>query len=349
MPDLFTDAEQVASLVEQATKDIRYIVTDFSFELMVSKFRERATEEGDIYVPDYQRKLAWNAEKMSYFIESLLLRVPIPPIFFYDVQGRLEIVDGSQRLRTMVAFFKDEFRLEGIEKLDVLNGYTFSELPIPVQRRLRNAPIRSFVLDQGTDKSDRTDLFRRLNTSGKRLTDAEVRKGVFDGPFLDLVLASAASEAFRAVTPHMAGGADVGSERQELATRFYVYGARYLAFRHDVRKFLDASMAEFNKTLTDDAIAAMRSEFDETMRFIAANYPRGFYRTDTGKQVARVRFEAVSVGTALALRERPDLTVRDNTWLRSDEFNALVRTDASNSGPKLRGRIEFVRDRLLGR
>jgi hypothetical protein len=342
------DADEVEQVVEDARREVRYVTTDFSVELVVSKFKDQAEAEGDIYVPDYQRALAWTPDKQSYFIESLVLRVPIPPIFFYEVEGRLEIVDGSQRIRTIVSFVRDGFALQGLEKLDILNGFEFSKLPLAVQRRLNNTPIRSYVLDQGTDESTRVDLFRRLNTSGKMLQDAEIRKGAFRGPFLDLVISSAQSQLFHRVTPHIGGRAEPNSERQELVTRFYVYGSRYLEFRHDVRKFLDSSMATFNRTVTQSQLDIMRSEFDRAMQFILNNYPKAFYRSERGKLVPRVRFEAIAVGTLLALRENSQLRIGDMSWLHSREFEQLVRTDASNSGPKLRSRIEFVRDRLLG-
>lgn len=60
-----------------------------------------------------------------------------------------------------------------------------------------------------------------------------------------------------------------------------------------------------------------------------------------------MRFEAVSVGTNLALRQNSNISVSNLAWLETEEFKALVRTDASNSGPKLRARIEYVRDSLL--
>src|SRR3546814_8658310 len=91
------DPDHIAAIVDEVRREARYVVTDFSIELVLSKFKEEAEHEGDIYVPDYQRSLSWGDERSSYFIESLLLRVPVPPIFLYDVDGRLEIVDGSQR------------------------------------------------------------------------------------------------------------------------------------------------------------------------------------------------------------------------------------------------------------
>jgi hypothetical protein len=342
------DPDEVAAVVDDVRRDARYVVTDLSVELVVSKFRDEAEAEGDIYVPEYQRSLSWNDEQSSYFIESLITRVPVPPIFLYDVEGRLEIVDGSQRIRTLVRFLRNGFALSGLEKLEILNGYHFLDLPPSVRRRLNNTPIRSFVLDQGTDESTRVELFRRLNTSGKRLEDAEIRKGVYQGAFLDLVVESAASDLFKSLTPFMAKGVDARSERQELVTRFFIYCDRYLAFRHDVRKFLDSNMDELNKNADKGHLSKMGVEFERTMEFVRTHYPKAFYRPDGGKRVPRVRFEAVAVGTALALRSDPDLKPVSEAWLRSIQFEQLVRTDASNSAPKLRGRIEYVRDSLLG-
>lgn len=350
MSDLFTalaDPDEVAERVEAVRREARYIVTDFSVELVLSKFRDTAENEGDIFVPDYQRSLAWSTEQSSYFIESLLLRVPVPPIFLYDVEGRLEIVDGSQRIRSLVRFAKGDIGLEGLDKLDMLNGFHFNELPPSVQRRFHITPIRSFVLDQGTDESTRIELFRRLNTSGKRLEDAEIRKGVYRGPFLDLVIECASSAEFKALTPYMAKGVDAQSERQELVTRFFVYSDQYMDFRHDVRKFLDQAMDDLNRSGGAERLARMREEFMRTMMFVRANFQHAFYRPDGGKRVPRVRFEAVAVGTNLALRSKPNLANPPDRWLKSPRFEELVRTDASNSAPKLRGRIEFVRDSLL--
>src|SRR4051794_19430716 len=121
--------EDIQSLLNEARRVINYAVTDFSLEVISGKFKEKAEAEGDIFIPDYQRKLVWSPEKMSYFIESLLLRVPVPPIFLYDVGGRLEVVDGSQRIRSIKSFINNEHRLQGLEKLDFLNGFRFRDLP----------------------------------------------------------------------------------------------------------------------------------------------------------------------------------------------------------------------------
>lgn len=344
---LIPPGSELESVIEAARKEVNYLVTDFALETLVSKFKEDPKEEGDIYIPDYQRTLVWKADKMSYLVESLILRIPVPPVFFYDVDGRLEIVDGSQRIRSLVSFLNNEFSLRDLEKLDILNGLRFADLPPTIRRRFLNTPIRSFVLDQSTDESTRIDLFRRLNTSGKKLEDSEIRKGAFRGIFLNLVLEAASSEAFKNALPRVAGDPKDPSERQELVTRFFIYSDFYQEFRHDVRRFLDERMVHLNKTASEQHIARMKAEFDKAMTFIFESAPSAFYRTKGSKVAPRVRFEAIAVGTNLALRKNPNLKPKPYHWLESEEFKALVRTDASNSGPRLRSRIEYVEQRLL--
>jgi uncharacterized protein with ParB-like and HNH nuclease domain len=186
--NLFPPEEEILRVFEEARRDIRYIVTDYPVELLVGKFKEQGgTDEGDIYIPPYQRELRWPERSRSYFIESVLLRIPVPPIFFYEFKGQLEVVDGSQRIRTLYQFVNNRFVLDELEKLDSLNGMRFSDLPSTIQKRFLNTSIRSFVLDEGTDTSTRVEMFRRLNTTGKNLHDAEIRKGALSGsiPFFN--------------------------------------------------------------------------------------------------------------------------------------------------------------------
>src|SRR3546814_11781979 len=124
-------------------------------------------------------------------------------------------------------------------------------------------------------------------TSAKALQDAEIRKGVFRGPFLDLVVECADSELFKSITPHMAKGVDARSERQELVTRFFVYSDRYHAFRHDFRRFLDITLDMLNKTARASDLSRIRDEFIRTMKLTSANFPPAFYRPDSPPRVPR--------------------------------------------------------------
>ena len=91
----------------------------------------------------------------------------------------------------------------------------------------------------------------------------------------------------------------------------------------------------------------MSREFDRMLSFVEKYFPHGFGKGPNSKATPRVRFEAIAVGVNLALRANPELIPTDVSWLQSDEFTTHTTTHASNSLPRLRGRVEFVRDRLL--
>jgi hypothetical protein len=93
----------------------------------------------------------------------------------------------------------------------------------------------------------------------------------------------------------------------------------------------------------------LKNEFISTLKFVQTYFPNGFKKSNTAKSIPRVRFEAIAVGTNLALKQNPELTISDVTWLESNDFKKWTTSDAANSKSKVVGRIEFVRDCLLGR
>src|SRR5262245_40910409 len=126
-PESITEQQRDAAedeIVEQS-KRIDFYITEYSVELLAGKMKN-----GDFYVPAYQREFTWEPERSSRFIESLLLGLPIPFLFFWEMpDGRLEIVDGSQRLRTIQEFVLGDFRLGDLEALPTLSGFRFTDLP----------------------------------------------------------------------------------------------------------------------------------------------------------------------------------------------------------------------------
>jgi hypothetical protein len=150
--------------------------------------------------PEYQRRLRWNNKQKSLLIESLLLNVPIPPVFLYENDlARYEVMDGQQRLNTIKEFLSNQFPLRGLQIISSLNGKTYSRLPPKVKRSLDRASISAVVLlqeSQGKIKSVtgnrfyelRRFVFERLNTGGKRLTAQEIRNAIYGGEFNHLIV-----------------------------------------------------------------------------------------------------------------------------------------------------------------
>jgi Protein of unknown function DUF262 len=141
--------EQTAQMEQQIVEKQRaidYDTKEFTVELLVQKF-----ESGDFFVPAYQRAFIWSSERQSKFIESVLLGLPIPFMFMADTpDGRLEIVDGAQRLNTLASFMGDKLRLGRLEQLNQLEGCVFADLPTAQQRKFKNRTLRMVVLSDKT-------------------------------------------------------------------------------------------------------------------------------------------------------------------------------------------------------
>ncbi len=114
-----------AQIVEQS-KRIEFYLTEYSVELLASKMHNK-----EFVIPLYQREDTWEPERKSRFVESLLMGLPIPFLFFWERPdtGKLEIVDGSQRLRTIYQFVLGDLELGELETLTELQGLRFRTLP----------------------------------------------------------------------------------------------------------------------------------------------------------------------------------------------------------------------------
>ncbi len=127
--------------------------------------------------PDFQRKFVWKKKQRSGLIESLLLGIPLPSFYFNeDNEGKLQVVDGVQRLNTIFNFmsYQNE-RLRFMTYLDDLKGLCFDELPPVFRRRLKNSQIVAHVIDPQTPYRVKFDIFRRINTGGTPLSAQEIR------------------------------------------------------------------------------------------------------------------------------------------------------------------------------
>lgn len=139
--------------------------------------------------PEYQRRHRWTTDQQSRLIESLIMNVPIPPIFLYEYDySKYEVMDGLQRLTAIRAFYRDEFRLIDLTQWPELNGRTYSELPEKVREGIDRRYLSSVILLKETAKNEEDALrlkqmvFERINSGGAKLTPQETRNAIYDGP-----------------------------------------------------------------------------------------------------------------------------------------------------------------------
>ncbi len=327
-------------------KVVDYDTREYPVEVIVQKYMPGIKdEENELFVPEYQREFVWDEKRRSKFIESVMLGLPIPYLFTADCGERIEIVDGSQRIRTLAAFLNNELILGDLEKLKALNGFTYSDLILSRQRRFNRKTLRMIELTEKADADVRRDIFERINTGSDILKDMEIRKGAFAGPFYDFISECSKNEKFLALCPISKKRAD-REEAGERVLRFFAYSEKYLKFGHRVNRFLDNYIKE-KKVCFDSE--KLRQRFENMLDFVDKYFPYGFKKSENAITTFRMRFEALSVGVHLAIEENPVLVPPKINWLDSEEFKVHTRSDASNSRPKVKARIEFVRDKLLGK
>src|SRR5690606_14108953 len=276
-----------------------YDTKEYPIEIIVQKYLVgKDDDENELFIPSYQRDFVWDNKRQSKFIESILIGLPIPYIFTADRGERFEIVDGSQRIRSLTAFTNNELVLTNLEKLDRLNGFKFQDLPLSRQRRFNRKTLRMIELSEKADADITNDLFERINTGSDVLRKMEVRKGVFAGPFYDFVTECATNPKFIKLCP-ISEKVRKREEAQEMILRFFAYSENYLKFKHRVDEFLN----EYIKENKDDFDRErLLTEFNNVLDFVDKYLPNGFTKGPNSKTTPRVRFEALSVGTNLALR-----------------------------------------------
>jgi hypothetical protein len=185
------DSEEV--LIEY---DIATYPSDNTLEVLVRMWSDK-----DITIPDFQRGFVWTIKQSSKLIESFLIGLPVPPVFFYiDKENKNLVVDGQQRLLSIVYFFEGYFGAESekgkrqVFKLTGLNSHSpfhnkrYLDLTEAEKRKLNSAVLRAVNIRQLSPREENTSIyhiFERLNTGGTPLTSQEIRNVVFRGKFLN--------------------------------------------------------------------------------------------------------------------------------------------------------------------
>lgn len=350
-----TPAEQREELATQRRK------VDFdTYDVTVDELLRRVTRKRIDVAPVYQRQFRWDEARQSRLVESVLLGIPVPPLFMAtnsaeNMQNQWEVVDGLQRLLTLVNFAGDPnarnsvglknrcLSLKDLDKLPTFEGHGFGDLPDDIRTAFEDRPLKVVVLNDKSDLQVRYDLFERLNTGGISLTPQEIRECVFRGPLIDLLTELSETANFTKVVVLPEARMKDGTP-QDYVLRFFAFLERYELFTHSVQDFLNDFLKDHYQ---DSRLNRKRATFVKAFAFLAQAFPEGI-RSRLNQTPANL-FEALAVGAALALREQPNLKPPTMPkWVSSDDLRALT-TGATNSRSKVKGRIEYCRDRFLTR
>ncbi len=343
------------------SKEIRTESLDLSFGEILNLHRD-----GEIVIqPEYQRLFRWSMEQRSRLIESVLLRLPIPPIFLIeDKDGVLELIDGLQRTSSVLQFLdgsavqQEDLVLEGCDILGEINGMKFDDFSTSVRLGFKRTPIRAIIIKKTGDDYVKYEMFKRLNTGGSLLSAQEIRncssRMISGGSdFYSELQRLSSLPNFKSATsrvpePDLEKRAD-----EELVLRYFAVRSYREGFKGNVRRWLD----EFMEEVLFERSNAMSdtSEFEAFFDFIATNFgDAAFSRSRDGDAFGRLApayFEAV-VGAvegnfAQFEGKTPEaLKSALSNIFEQSEFKAASGPGA-NSKEKMEIRIQLVRDALL--
>jgi hypothetical protein len=339
--------------MQKQLEDHRRKVDVDNYTIIVRELLTMAARRELHRAPEYQRKFRWDEEAESRLIESILLGLPIPNLFFAaNEDGSWEVVDGLQRISTLIHFASDDvtqmteinkkspLKLTGLRKLSHFNGHAFHDLPTPIQLAFTKRGIGVTALSDKSDPETRYDTFERLNRGAVALSPQEVRACIYEGTLNTLLREMASAKMFIRLVKLQSQNED-NATREELVLKFFAYLEARDQFSGNVADFLNKYMENHRNV---DDIERRRDLFLEVVSRLSEMLGGPFLRTRVSV-TPQNELEAVMVAAAEVLTEHGDLGVPPQGWLNDPE---LVRasTGATNTKKKLGERIKRARDLL---
>lgn len=367
-----TLVDSIAAMLRQASMQS----LDLSFNELLDMH-----EAGELNItPDYQRLFRWTEGQRSRLVESLLLEMPVPPIFVIEEdEGTYQLIDGLQRISSYLHLrgklsashldpevnIGDMLTLSDCDIIPSLNGLNFNDFPTSLQIRLKRAFIRVEVVRKGANPRFKYHMFKRLNTGGDLLSEQQLRNctiRMLDSQFPNFIIDMASVESFRDCTRALTQERRLSAFDQELVLRFFALKNRRTRFKHGVSDFLTEYMEDVADVERPEEFnyAAEEAQFRKTFESLQKTlneYAFAFAKKDQSSLNAgfsTYHYEAITIGLQVVL-DRLDLAEEETTArlknvlydIKLDpNFIDITTGGGKNSPGPLNQRIGFVEGRL---
>jgi hypothetical protein len=373
-----TTPATLVELIERHLKQVNTTSLDLSFNEILDMHENKEIN----ITPEFQRLFRWSEGNRSRFIESLLLEMPIPPIYVIEEDsGKYILIDGLQRISSylhlrgaleaphLIPPVSKGQKLEFVD-CDIvkeLNGKTFDDLGTSLQIKLKRSFIRVIVVRKESNPRFQYHMFKRLNTGGALLSAQQVRNctiRLLDSTFTEFVNRLSKKKPFEVCTDNLTYESRLSAFDQELVLRFFSLKNWRSNFRHDIGDFLTDYMeavSDPDNPLKFDYVME-EDNFDKTFTVLQrtlGEFSFSLARTSRGRDTlirgfSTNHFEAVTLGLQKRLRElEPDNEVQMArlkeilTGAKLDKrFSDMTTGGGKNSPGQLRDRIQFIEDAI---
>lgn len=229
----------------------------------------RRLKKGSIFLsPDFQRHVVWKQQQKSRFIESVLMGLPLPPIYLKkDSETRYIVVDGLQRTSTLRDFMDGKLQLSGLEPegKNVLEGATIDTLDTikeGLRARIEDRQLFVYVMEPSVPMSVVYDVFNRINTGGTQLSRQEIRNCIFQGNSTRLLKNVAEKPVFLNAIDH--GIQELRMKDREAVLRCLAFVVQNYELDYDgsMDKYMEKAMTKINRMTQTEVDALEQKALD---------------------------------------------------------------------------------------
>jgi len=347
----------INSVLEEAVSKQRNTLKSDRLDMTFGEIMHLYEDDMVIIDPEFQRAFRWTIDQCTKFIESILIGIPIPPIFVAeDTEGRWELVDGLQRISTILSFFgelkndpknSNNYTLTKGNLIPELEGWKAEGLPIRLSNTIKRAVCRVEILRWDSSIDMRYELFARLNKSGSSLTAQEVRNAVFRGGNEDiyrLLDEFSKNELFIKLMKPTSKNIDEKFD-QEMVLRYLYF--QYAPNIEDNEKTFQDQLDEFMLMVTKRQIVIDLNEckinFEADFRLLNDSFGEQIFRNKNGKFYPAL-FDGMSYLLARyrdTIRTQPDTCLQMLETLKSGEEFTKIST-SEYAARRNKKRIEHI-------
>lgn len=355
-------------IVEEVEKHRKEIFTDtytVTWRELIGQYKDK-----DLLIdPEYQRLFRWDIDQQTQYIESILLNIPSPPLFLAsNVDGKFEVIDGLQRISTILKFFAEEIfggqttvqedqqeleqnnihiptKLVPAPFLTSLSDFTAATLPETLIRTIRYGRITIILLEKESSIDTRYEVFRRLNKLGSPLSDQEIRNctaRLLGKEFPSQLRVLAERKIIRAALT-LSEDAERSMGVEEMLLRLLAMNYNERPLKHQIREYLDDFMAyaaEGKFRLSSET----EGRVEDTFKLIQEALPDGRAFRFPNQGFSTNLYDVVATGVFHNLRSLtvPSLREKHHHLMESAELREVTGA-GSNTRKKLQGRIDLGR------
>lgn len=362
------------SVHDDVAKHRNDISTD-TYTLTWNEILSQYKDQDLIIDPEYQRLFRWDIDQQTQYVESILLNIPSPPLFLaQNENGKFEVIDGLQRVSTMLKFFAEQLLADrskepGPEEIlldsdpqenDItiptvlttgpiitsLEGFTATTLPETLLRTIKYSRITVILLEMESSVRARYEVFRRLNKLGSPLSDQEIRNCTARllGKEFPTQLRKLAANATIRLALSLSDNEELRMGVEEMILRLLAFNFSHKDLKHKITEFLDDFMAyaaEGKFKLTPEKEDKILRTFVLIQEALpegrAFRFPRSGFSTNLFDVVATGVFHNVDHITIDELKSRHK-KLMDSAQLRE------VTGAGSNTKKKLNERLKLGRE-----